>query len=432
MRILLIGSGGREHALAWKIAASPRVSRLFCAPGNAGISKIARCVPMRATDIDAIVEFAADNEIDLVAVGPEAPLVDGLVDALEAKGIAAFGPRKRAAMLEGSKSFAKSLMEKHGIPTGRARVFEDYGEARAYLSKIDPPFVVKADGLAAGKGVVIAPDLAEAERALKSALVDGAFGSAGAKVLIEEYLEGQELSLLAFTDGKAVLPMVPAQDYKRALDGDKGPNTGGMGSYSPVPIVDEELYRRIVSEILEPTVSALGSEGIDYRGVLYAGLVLTESGPKVLEFNARFGDPETQAILPRMKGDLVEAMLAVVEGRLDGFELDWSDEVCVAVVIASGGYPGKHRTGFPITGVDEAEELGAVVFHAGTELSDGRVVTAGGRVLNVAALGSTFAEAREKAYEAVSRISFEGMHYRKDIAERACAVEGADDLVAER
>lgn len=421
MRVLLVGGGGREHALAWKIAASPRVSRLFCAPGNAGIAKVAECVPIKVSDIDAIVGFAVDKKIDLVAVGPEAPLVDGLVDDLESAGIAAFGPRKRAAMLEGSKSFAKELMERHSIPTGRARIFENYAEARDYLSELDPPYVVKADGLAAGKGVVIASDFQEAESALKSAMVDGAFGDAGKKVLIEEYLQGPELSLLAFADGKAVLPMVPAQDYKRAYDGDEGPNTGGMGSYSPVPVVTEELYGRIVSEILKPTVAALASEGIDYRGVLYAGLVLTESGPKVLEFNARFGDPETQAILPRMKGDLVEAMLAVVEGRLDGFDLSWSDEVCVTVVVASDGYPGEYRTGFPISGLDEAERLGAVVFHAGTVLSDGNVVTAGGRVLNVSALGATFAEARERAYEAVSRIAFEGMRYRKDIAERACS-----------
>ncbi|MCL5291799.1 MAG: phosphoribosylamine--glycine ligase [Actinobacteria bacterium] len=428
MRVLLIGSGGREHALAWKIAASLKVSRLFCAPGNGGIDAIAECVSLGATDVKAIVSFAKERKIDLVIVGPEAPLVEGLVDALEAAGIQAFGPRKEGALLEGSKSFAKSLMEKYGIPTGKAGIFTVYGKALDYLAGAEPPYVIKADGLAAGKGVVVTADLEEAEKAIRSALVDGAFAEAGERVLIEEYLDGPELSLLAFTDGKTVIPMVPAQDYKRVYDGDMGPNTGGMGSYSPVPILTEPVYEQIVSEVLVPIVAALATEGIDYRGVLYAGLVLTKSGPKVMEFNARFGDPETQAILPRLKSDLIDVMLAVAEGRLAGQKLDWSSQPCVTVVLASGGYPGKHKTGFEISGLEEAEETGTAIFHAGTSRANGKILTSGGRVLNVSALGTTFEEARNKAYEALARIKFDGMHYRKDIAIRAVEQEASGKL----
>ncbi|MHB0977593.1 MAG: phosphoribosylamine--glycine ligase [Candidatus Aquicultorales bacterium] len=423
MTILIIGGGGREHALAWKIAASPRVSRLLCVPGNGGMAEIAECVDQDVDDVEGIVELALARQVDLVVVGPEAPLVNGLVDAIEAAGIRAFGPSAAGARLEGSKRFAKAIMEKYGVPTGAAGCFTDYSQARAYLQDLDPPYVVKADGLAAGKGVIVTEEIAEADKALKRILVDRAFGAAGETVLVEEFLSGPELSLLAFTDGSAVLPMVPAQDYKRVYERDEGPNTGGMGSYSPVPVADEHLYGQVVEDVLKPTVAGLRSEGIDYKGVIYAGLVLTKRGPRVLEFNARFGDPETQAILPRLESDIVDVMLAVVEGRLGSARLDWSPKRCVTVVLASGGYPDKYETGKEISGLHAAESAGAVVFHAGTRKEKDRILTNGGRVLNVSALGDSFAEARSVVYEAISKISFDGMHFRKDIALRAVEQE---------
>ena len=420
LKVLVIGSGGREHALVWKIKQSPMVDEVFCVPGNGGIAREATEVPIDPADFNALADFAQAQEIGLTVVGPEVPLVAGIADIFEARGLKVFGPSAKAAQLEGSKIFAKDIMEKYGVPTAAAKLFTDYGEAAAYLATLEAPYVVKADGLAAGKGVFIAKTLAEAEDAVRSCLVKGQFGAAGDSVVIEEYMEGPELSVLAFSDGKNVMPMVPAQDYKRAYDGDEGLNTGGMGSYSPVPIVTAELYEDIVELVLKPMIEGLTAEGIEYRGVIYAGLMLTKTGPRVLEFNARFGDPETQAILPRLESDILEPMLAVAEGDISGVELKWRDEVCATVVLASGGYPTDYETGFEITGLDEASAMeGVAVFHAGTALSDGKIVTAGGRVLNVSALGADFAQARERAYAAIGKISFEGMHYRKDIALRA-------------
>jgi phosphoribosylamine--glycine ligase len=417
VRVLVVGGGGREHALAWKLAQSPLVDDLLAAPGNAGIEEVARCVPVEAEDVAGVVELAEREGVDLTVVGPEAPLVEGLVDALRERGRRAFGPTAAAARIEGSKVWAKELCLRHGIPTGRAEIVDDITRAVMLLDAFDPPYVIKADGLAAGKGVVVTESREEAVQALEAALVDRAFGAAGDRVLIEEHLEGREVSALALTDGETVIPLVLAQDFKRGGDGDAGPNTGGMGAYSPVPFVDADLEHRVRSEILEPTVRALGAEGIPYRGVLYAGLMLTDQGPRVLEFNARFGDPETQAILPRLRSDLGEAVMAVAEGRLAGTPLDWRPEACVTVVLASGGYPGSYETGFEIRGLETVTMLpGVTVFHAGTALRDGRVVTAGGRVLAVSALGKDLGTARERAYEACAIIDFEGKHHRTDIA----------------
>jgi phosphoribosylamine--glycine ligase len=357
------------------------------------------------------------ESIDLTVVGPEAPLVAGLVDALEARGRRAFGPTAAGARIEGSKAWAKELLLRHGIPTGRAEITDDVTRAVMLLDAFEPPYVIKADGLAAGKGVVVTADRQEAIEAVESMLVDRAFGPAGDRVLIEDHLEGREVSVLALTDGEAVLPLEPAQDFKRALDGDRGPNTGGMGAYSPVPAVDDAIARRITAEILQPTIAAMAAEGVRYRGVLYAGLMLTADGPKVLEFNARFGDPEAQAVLPRLDSDLAEALLACVEGRLGEVKVAWSPESCVTVVLASGGYPGPYETGLPIDGLGAAGKSDrVVVFHAGTARRDGRVVTAGGRVLAMSALGTDLADARARAYRAASLVSFEGAHRRNDIA----------------
>jgi phosphoribosylamine--glycine ligase len=420
VRILVVGQGAREHALTWKLAQNPSVERLFAAPGNAGIDEVATCRPVAANDIPGILDLVEREGIDLTVVGPEAPLVAGLVDELEARGSWAFGPSLEGARIEGSKVWARQLCEKHGIPGPRARSFNDLAEATAYLEEIDPPFVVKADGLAAGKGVTVAETRDEARRALKEALVDRVFGEAGGRVLVEEFLEGREVSALALTDGRAVVPLMLAQDFKRAVDGDRGPNTGGMGAYSPVPWVDAETQSHIVEDVLKAAVRALDDEGVRYRGVLYAGLMLTAEGPKVLEFNCRFGDPEIQAILPRLLSDLGESMLACLEGNLGVYRLRWTPQACVTVVLASGGYPGAHRTGLEVHGLEDAAQLEDVlVFHGGTARRDGRVITAGGRVFSVTALGKDLAEARSRAYEACSRISFEGMHYRTDIAQEA-------------
>lgn len=420
MRVLVIGSGGREHALIWKIKQSPMVEEVFCIPGNGGIARDAECVKIDTSDFDALADFAEDKSIDLTVVGPEVPLVGGIADIFARKGLKVFGPSEKAAQLEGSKSFAKDIMSKYKIPTAKAMFFNDYGRAVSYLETQKPPYVVKADGLAAGKGVVVADNLEQAKEAVRDCLVEGKFGTAGQLVLIEEFLEGQELSVLAFSDGKDVLPMVPAQDYKRVFDKDKGPNTGGMGSYSPVPIVTPSLYKKIVDTVLRPTIQGMASDGIEYKGILYAGLVITKEGPKVMEFNARFGDPETQAIIPRLESDIMEPMLATVEGDLSGVKLKWTKDACVTVVLASGGYPSDYTTGYEIKGLDKAEAIeGVTVFHAGTKESDGKIVSSGGRVLSVSALGSDFKEARKKAYSAIKKIDFENMHYRKDIAKRA-------------
>lgn len=422
MRILIVGQGGREHAIGWRLSQNPTVDRLFAAPGNAGLEEVATCVHVAATDIPGIVELVDREGIDLTVVGPEAPLVAGLVDELDRHGFRAFGPTADGARIEGSKAWAKELCEKHGIPAPRSRSFTEPADAIESLDAMEPPYVVKADGLAGGKGVTIAGSKEEAVQAIEDRLVRRSFGKAGARVLVEEHLSGQEVSAVAVTDGRAVVPLMLAQDFKRALDGDEGPNTGGMGAYSPVPFVDAEMQSRIVEDVLKAAVAAMDTEGIQYRGALYAGLMLTEEGPKVLEFNCRLGDPETQAVLPRLTSDLGESLLACVEGNLGVYRLGWSPLACVTVVLASGGYPDNHPTGLPITGLEDAASIPDVmVFHAGTTRRDGRVVTAGGRVLAVSALGDDLAAARRRAYEAASLISFEGMQYRKDIAEEAAS-----------
>ena len=417
MRILVVGGGGREHAIVWRLAQNPTVDRLFAAPGNPGIAADATCVPVDPDDIRGIVDLVERESIDLTVVGPETPLVKGLVDELDAEGHRAFGPTRDAARIEGSKAWAKDLCHRYGIPAGRSRSFTDLDQGVSYLDELEPPYVIKADGLAAGKGVVIADDRSGAIAALRACLVERAFGEAGAIVLVEEHLTGREVSAFGLTDGRDVVPLVLAQDFKRAGDGDTGPNTGGMGAYSPVPWVDEGVERRIWDDVLVRTVRAMESEGVRYAGVLYAGLMVTEDGPKVLEFNCRFGDPETQAIAPRLRSDLGEMLLASVEGNIGNYKALWASDVCVTVVLASGGYPGPYETGFVIDGLDEAGTIeGVFIFHAGTAERRGRVVTAGGRVLAVSALGATAKEARVRAYEACSRISFRGMHFRTDIA----------------
>jgi phosphoribosylamine--glycine ligase len=417
VRILVVGGGGREHALAWALARNPAVERLLAAPGNAGTDEVASRVAVDAEDIGGLVALVERGSIDLTVVGPEAPLVAGLVDELQARGFRAFGPTRDGAMIEGSKSWAKELCVRHRIPAPASETFDDVTKAVMYLDAFEPPYVVKADGLAAGKGVTVAPTREDAVRAIEACLVDRAFGPAGDRVVVEEHLTGQEVSALALTDGQTVLPLPLAQDFKRVGDGDRGPNTGGMGAYSPVSFVDAATEDAIRTRILEAAVRALEVEGVLYRGILYAGLMLTDEGPKVLEFNCRFGDPETQAVLPRLASDLGEALLACAEGNLADHRLRWTSEPCVTVVLASGGYPGAYRTGVAVEGLEEAGKADKTwVFHAGTERRDGRVVTSGGRVLAVSALGTDLARARDRAYEACGRIRFEGAHHRTDVA----------------
>lgn len=420
MNVLVLGSGGREHALAWAIAKSPRLDSLFVAPGNGGTATIAKNVPLDMNDADAVIGFARSENIDLVVVGPEAPLVAGVADAIRAAGIAVFGPGAQGARLEGSKSFSKEFMLAHGLPTARYKKCTSQDEAMDYLHEVGAPIVVKADGLAAGKGVVVAEDMEEAEEAVRDCFA-GDFGEAGSVVVIEEMLEGPECSMLAFlSEGKA-LAMPCAQDHKRAFDGDLGPNTGGMGVYSPVPCVTPEL-EAAMQEIMQNAAAATAKEFDDaYTGVLYGGFMLTAEGPKLLEFNARFGDPETQVIMPRLESDALEAFYMVAAGKLDALDLRWTDQVAVCVVLASDGYPGSYEKGKVILGIEEAEELdGVTVFHAGTAFNqDDELVTNGGRVLNVVALADTFEDARELAYEACDKINFEGKQYRHDIALRA-------------
>ena len=417
MKILVIGGGAREHTLVWKLSQSAKVKEIYVAPGNAGTGLIAQNLDIEAADLEALAQAAQKRKIDLAVVGPEAPLAQGIVDLPQSRHIPCFGPTQEAARLESSKVFAKELMHKYGIPCAKSQRFSSLGEARAYLEWQQFPIVVKADGLAAGKGTIVAESLDEALEALSQIMEQRVFGGAGDQVLIEECLEGMEVSLLAFTDGKTVIPMVPACDYKRAFDGDQGPNTGGMGSYSPPKFFDEKMTDGVMDTILEPTVKAMAKEGIPYKGVLYAGLMMTGEGPKALEFNARFGDPESQVIIPRLESDLFEMMLAVIEGTLDRIEIAWSDEACVGVVLASGGYPGSYSTGFPIEGLDSVDQE-ALIFHGGTKAKEGQIVTDGGRVLTVAATGKNIAEAREKVYSNLPRIHFGGCHYRKDISAR--------------
>jgi len=419
MRILVLGGGGREHAIVHSLLRSRHEPEVLVAPGNGGTAGIATNVAdLCIDDPAAVADFAAENAIDLVVIGPEVPLVAGVADAVLAKGIKAFGPGGPAARLEGSKAFAKGVMRRHSIPTGESRCFAErkLDQAAYYLQRAEYPIVVKADGLAAGKGVIIAATVEEATEAVRQCF-DGVFGEAGEVVLVEEFLKGPECSLLAFTDGETVLPMELARDHKRAFDNDEGPNTGGMGVYSPVPSIDDAMAEKM-TELLRRTIAGLREEGIRYRGVIYGGFILTDDGPRVLEYNARFGDPETQALLPRLSSDLVDVMLAVGDGKLADTTLVWKKDYCVSVVLASGGYPGVYETGKVITGVADADAMpGVTVFHAGTALrEDGSLVTAGGRVLDVTALAPSLREARALAYEAVAKISFEGMHFRTDIA----------------
>jgi phosphoribosylamine--glycine ligase len=417
MRVLVVGAGAREHALCASLARNPVVDRIYAAPGNAGMREYATIEHLSVGDIPGIAEFCERESIDLTVVGPEMPLVAGLADELLDRGLPVFGPTRDAAMIEGSKTWARELCRRHGIPGPLFGAFTDPSEAFGFLDRLEAPYVVKADGLAAGKGVTIAESRTEAEKAIEDCLVARVFGDAGARVVLEEHLTGIEVSAFAMTDGKTVLPLTTAQDYKRALDGDRGPNTGGMGAYTPLPFVDEALAERIEEDVLRATVAAMEEEGIRYQGVLYAGLMLTGDGPKVLEFNARFGDPETQVIVPRLESNLGELMLACVEGNLAPYRITWKPEARVGVVMVSGGYPGLHENGKPISGLVEAADVpGVEVFHSGTAVREGRVVTAGGRVLTVSAGGPTLEEARGRAYEAVERIAFDGAAYRTDIA----------------
>lgn len=416
MNILVIGSGGREHALYWKLSESPQTEQIYAIPGNPGMGASAA---IALDDHAAILRFAKEHEIGLVVVGPEVPLMNGLVDELEAAGIRAFGPRANAAEIEGSKSFAKDLMKKYGIPTARYEVFTAAEPARAYIRQEGAPIVVKADGLAAGKGVIVAMTEQEALDAVDAIMEDHSFGDAGARVVIEEFMEGEEASLLVFTDGTTIRPMISVQDHKRAYDGDRGPNTGGMGTYAPAPVMTPEMTERAVEEILKPTIAAMAKEGRVYRGCLYLGLMVTADGPKVVEFNARFGDPETQVVLPLLDSDLVAIMCACADGTLADVPIRWKDGAAVCVVLASGGYPGHYDKGQEIHGLADAEAMGALVFHAGTAMKDGKLVTNGGRVLGVVGRGADISSAVDAAYAAATKISFKDAYYRKDIAHRA-------------
>ncbi|EOS55044.1 phosphoribosylamine--glycine ligase [Paenibacillus barengoltzii] len=421
MDILVIGAGGREHAICWSLAKSPKADKIYCAPGNAGIGQIAELVPIQVNEFEKLAAFAEEKRVGLVVVGPDDPLADGIVDVFEAKNIPVFGPRKNAAHIEGSKTFMKDLLKKYNIPTAAYEKFDNYEQALAYLQSRPVPIVIKADGLAAGKGVTVAFTREEAETALKNIMIDKVFGESGSQVVIEEFLEGQEMSILSFVDGETVRPMVAAQDHKQVYDGDKGPNTGGMGTYSPLPHIADSIIEEAIETIIKPTAKAMVAEGRPFRGVLFAGLMITPDGkPKTIEFNARFGDPETQVVLPRLKSDLLEIFLAAVNGTLDQVDIEWSEKAAVCVVLASGGYPASYPKGQPIQGLEEAQSAGALVFHAGTGKNEaGEWVTNGGRVLGVVGRGSSIAEARDNAYEAANLITFEGKHQRSDIAAKA-------------
>ena len=420
MKILVVGSGGREHALCWKIRQSPHARELFCAPGNAGIADVADCVPIAADDVAGLCAFASERKIDLTVVGPELPLTLGLVDRLEASGLRAFGPRRDGARIEGSKAFTKHLLDDCGVTTAAFGVFSEVEAARAFVRRTGAPIVVKADGLAAGKGVTVCQSEAEAFAAIDQSLRERTFGEAGASVVVEEFLEGEEASFLALTDGDAVVPLASSQDHKRVLDGDRGPNTGGMGAYSPAPVVTAELHERVMLDVMRPVVEGLRRRGIRYQGVLYAGLMIHQGEPKVLEFNARFGDPECQALLVRLESDIVELMTAVAEGRLAGSSVRWDARASVCVVLAAEGYPGTVAKGDEIHGLEKLRDWRAgVAFHAGTERRDGTIVTSGGRVLGVTALGATLEAAIGEAYAAIDEIHWRGMQFRRDIGARA-------------
>ncbi|MFO7527643.1 MAG: phosphoribosylamine--glycine ligase [Marinobacter sp.] len=428
MNILVIGSGGREHALAWKAAQSPDADKVFVAPGNAGTARERGLenIDIDVMDLEGLANFAADNNVDLTIVGPEAPLVAGVVDKFEERGLRIFGPSAGAAQLEGSKAFTKDFLARQQIPTAAYANFTDVDEALAYVRGQGAPIVVKADGLAAGKGVIVAMTLEEAEDAIRDMLAGNAFGDAGSRVVIEEFLDGEEASFIVMVDGEHVLPMATSQDHKRVGDGDTGPNTGGMGAYSPAPVVTADVHQRIMEEVVYPTVKGMSAEGHPYKGFLYAGLMIDNDGaPKVIEFNCRFGDPETQPIMLRMKSDLVELCQAAVDGKLDQCKSEWDDRASVGIVLAAGGYPGSYNKGDVISGLPETEVDGEKVFHAGTRLADGQVVTSGGRVLCATALGDTVTEAQKRAYELAGKLQWNGVFYRKDIAYRAIAREQA-------
>ncbi|MFH0732801.1 MAG: phosphoribosylamine--glycine ligase [Candidatus Omnitrophota bacterium] len=429
MKVLVIGSGAREHALCWKIAQSRRVDKIFAAPGNGGMQKEAQCVDIKADDIPKILNFANQNKIDVTIVGPEAPLAEGIVDKFNEKGLRIFGPDKKTARLESSKVFAKEIMSRFRVPTADFMIFDNPDDAKEHINQRKTPMVVKADGLAAGKGVIICKNKSEALDAVKQTMIDKIFGQAGSRIIIEDCLEGEEASIIVISDGKRFASLASSQDHKRIYDNDKGPNTGGMGAYSPAPVISEKLDEKIQDEIIKPIISGLYKAGTPFKGVLYAGLMITADGPKVLEFNVRFGDPETQAILPRLKSDLMDAIEASIDGNMENVKLEWDKRPCVCVVCAAGGYPGNYKKGTNINGLDEADKLDSVVvFHAGTNVAhDSRLntqyKTTGGRVLGVTALGIDIKQAIDKAYEACSKINFEGMHYRKDIGYRALGRE---------
>ncbi len=420
MNVLVVGGGGREHALVWKIAQSKNADKIFAAPGNPGIARHAECVGIAASDVKGLLGFARENGIDLTVVGPEAPLVAGIAEAFKKESLKVFGPGPDGAQLEGSKGFAKELMRVHSIPTARYERFNTYNTALEYVRNNDPPLVVKADGLAAGKGVTVCHTQEQAIDAVNNAMKERIFADAGDSVIVEEFLAGQEASIICLTDGRTIASLETSQDHKPALDGDKGPNTGGMGAYSPAPVVTDQVYDLVEREVMLPTIHGLRSQHIDYRGVVYFGLMIDDGQPKVLEYNVRFGDPETQPLMVRLKSDLLDLMMLTVDGELDKASIEWDSRAAVCIVLASGGYPGSYEKGKEITGIEDAEkDPDVVVFHAGTALAGGRLVTAGGRVLGVTALGADIAKAQKKAYEAVEKIRFDGMHYRRDIADKA-------------
>lgn len=418
MKVLVVGGGGREHAIVWKLSQSPRLEQIYCAPGNPGIAKLATCIPISVSDIEKLADFAKNEQIDVTFVGPEEPLSKGIVNYFKKQGLAVYGPTKEAAMIEGSKAFAKELMMKYQIPTAKYAAFTNYEEALTYVRSEGAPIVIKADGLAAGKGVVVAKSLDEAEEALHCMMKEVTFGSAGARVVIEEYLEGEEMTLLAFVNGTIVKPMVPAQDHKPVFDGDTGPNTGGMGTYAPLPQIDSSMVERIVREIVQPTVRGMEAEGCPFEGILYTGLMLTKDGPKVIEYNARFGDPETQVVLPLLETDLLDIVIASISGQLEKVDVKWKDKSAVCVIMSSAGYPGQYEKGQIIHGLDQVS-YPAIVFHAGTSEQEGKILTSGGRVLGITAIGDTLKEARNLAYQSVEKISFAGSHYRTDISSKA-------------
>jgi phosphoribosylamine--glycine ligase len=420
MKVLVVGGGGREHALVWKIAQSPKVTKIYCAPGNAGISEQATIVPIKANDLNSLLEFSVKEKIDLTVVGPEDPLTQGIVDLFESKGLFIFGANRKAAKIEGSKAFAKEVMKKYYIPTAFYEIFDNRNEAVQYIRRQGAPIVVKADGLAAGKGVMVCNTVEEAIQSVDKIMVEKIFGEAGNRVIIEEYLVGEEASYIAFTDGKTILPMASSQDHKSIFDGDRGPNTGGMGAYSPAPVVTDEVHEKIIEKILRPIIYGLEEESRTYKGVLYAGLMIHDGHPKVLEFNARFGDPETQPVLMRMKGDIVHILEACMKGTLSQHRIEWDSRPSVCVVMASKGYPGDYEKGIMIRGLEEVSRMeGVFVFHAGTTIKDGQRVTNGGRVLGVTGLGEDIPRAIEKTYQAVKKISWDGVHYRTDIGQKA-------------